>query len=108
MAKGFSQVQDVDYSQTFAPIQSSASIKILAAVANELGLKIFRLEVAGAFVRVNLDSEIYMKLPDGCGDMSGTIVALTDNDMYVWSQTEQTAVGWTTGGELGRILFGAV
>ena len=41
VAKGFSQVQDVDYFQTFAPTPSSASVKILAAVANEHGLKIF-------------------------------------------------------------------
>ena len=32
LAKGFSQVQDVDYFQTFAPTPSSASVKILAAI----------------------------------------------------------------------------
>ena len=71
MAKGFSQVQDVDYFRAFAPTPSSASVKILAAVANEHGWKIFHLNVAQAFVRANLDAEICMKLPDGCGDMSG-------------------------------------
>ena len=76
VATGFSQVQDVDYFQTFAPTPSSASIKILAAVANEQDLKIFNLDVAQAFVRAKLDAEIYMKLPDGCGDMSGKIVRL--------------------------------
>ena len=40
VAKGFSQVQDVDYFQTFAPTPSSASTKIMAAVANEQRLKI--------------------------------------------------------------------
>ena len=34
-AKGFSQVEDADYFQTFAPTPSSVSVKILAAVANE-------------------------------------------------------------------------
>ena len=76
VSKGFSQVQDVDYFQMFAPTPSSALIKILAAVANEEGLKIFRLDVAQAFVRAKLDAEIYMKLPDGCNDMSGKIVRL--------------------------------
>ncbi|CAN0591694.1 unnamed protein product, partial [Laminaria digitata] len=66
MAKGFSQVQDVDYFLTFAPTPLSASVKILAAVANEHGLKIFHLDVAQAFVRAKLDHEIYMKLPGGC------------------------------------------
>ena len=40
------------------------------------GLKIFHLDVAQAFVRAKLDTEIYMKLPGGCGDMSGKIVRL--------------------------------
>ena len=64
VAKGFSQVQDVDYFQTFEPTPSSASIKILAAVANKQGLKILHSDVAQAFVRAKLDAEIYMKLPD--------------------------------------------
>ena len=76
VAKGFSQVQDVDYFQTFAPAPSSASIKMLAAVANEHGLKIFHLDVAQAFVRAKLDAGTYMELPDGCSDMSGKIVRL--------------------------------
>ena len=48
-------MQDVDYFQTFAPAPSSASVKILAAVANEHGLKILLLDVAQAFVRVKLN-----------------------------------------------------
>ena len=76
VAKGFSQVQDVDYFQTFAPTPLSASIKILAAVANEQGLTNFHSDVVQAFVRAKLDAEIYMKLLDGCGDMSGKIVRL--------------------------------
>ena len=74
VAKGFSQVQDVDYFRTFAQTPSSASTKILAAVANEQGLKIFHLDVTQAFVRANPDAQIDMKLPDGCGDKSGKIV----------------------------------
>ena len=46
VAKGFGQVQDVDYFQTFAPSPSSASVEILAAVASEHGLKLFHLDVA--------------------------------------------------------------
>ena len=76
MAKGFSQVQGVDYFQTFAPTPSSASVKILVGFANEHGLKIFHLDVAQAFVRANLDAEIYMNLPHACGDMSGKVVRL--------------------------------
>ena len=76
VTRGFSQVQDVGYFQTFTPTPSSASITFLAAVANEQDLKIFYLDVGQAFVRAKLDAEIYTKLPDGCGEMSGKIVLL--------------------------------
>ena len=76
VAKGLSQVQDVDYFQAFAPTPSSASIKILAAVATQQGLKNFHLDIAQAFVCTKLDAEIYMKQSDGCGDVSGKIVRL--------------------------------
>ena len=81
MAKGFSQVQDVDYFQTFAPTPASASVKFLAEVANEHGPKIFHFDVAQGFVRANVDLEIYMKLPDECGDMSGRPFASADRCM---------------------------
>ena len=75
VAEGFSQVQHVDYFQTFAPTPSSASVKILAAVANEPGLKISHLDVAQDVVRAKLDHE-YMKLLGGGGDMYENIVRL--------------------------------
>ena len=79
VAKGCSQVQDVAYVQSFAPTPSSASIKILAAITNEQGLTIFLLDVAEAFVRAKLDAEIHLKLPHGCGEMSGRIVGLNSS-----------------------------
>ena len=45
VTNGFSQVQDVEYFQTLAPTPSPASVKILAAVANEQGLTIFQVDV---------------------------------------------------------------
>ena len=73
VAKGFSQVQDVDYSQTLAPTPSPAPIKIRAAVSNEQGLNVFRSDLT-AFVRANRDAGIYIKITYGCGGMSGEIV----------------------------------
>ena len=67
-------------------------MKILAAVANEHGLKIFHLDVAQAFVRAKLDHEIYMKLPGGCGDMSGTTVRL-NRSLYGLKQSGRQWAG---------------
>ena len=41
VAEGLSQVWDVDYVLKLAPTPSSASVQMLAAVANEHGLRFF-------------------------------------------------------------------
>ena len=79
VAKGFSQVQDVGYFQTFTPTPSSASINILAVVANEHGLKIFLLDVAQAFVRAKLDDKIYMNYPMGVVSCQEILFVSTDH-----------------------------
>ena len=57
-------MQDVDYFRMLASTPSLASIKILAAVDNEHGLKVYPLDAAQAFIRAKFDAEIYTKLPD--------------------------------------------
>ena len=88
VAEGFVQVQDVDYFQTFAPSPSSASTKILAAVANDHGLKMFHFDVAQTFVRAKLNAYIEMNLPDGCGDIYGNIVRL-NRSLYGLKQSRR-------------------
>ena len=85
-------MQDVDYFQTFAPTPSPASVKILAAVANEHGLNFFHLDVAQAFICAKLDAEIHIKLPGGCGDMSKKIVRL-NRSTYVLNQSGRQWAG---------------
>ena len=74
VAKGFTQVQDVDYHETTSPTSASAPVKMIAAIANEKGLPVFYLEVSQAFVQTPLEEKIYMRPPPGCGKLSGKVV----------------------------------
>ena len=76
VAKGFTQVQDVDYHETTSLTPASAPIKMIAAIANEKGLPVFRFDVSQTFVQAPLEEEIYMRLPPGCGEFSGKFVEL--------------------------------
>ena len=76
VAKGFTQMPNVDYHETTSPTPASAPVKIIAVAANELGLPVFHLDVSQAFVQAPLAEEIYMRLPPGCGELSGKIVRL--------------------------------
>ena len=76
VAKGFSQVAGVDYNETTSPTSAAASVKMIFAVANEKGLPVYHLDVSQAFVQASLEEHIFMRLPPGCGELSGKIVRL--------------------------------
>ncbi|CAN0460352.1 unnamed protein product, partial [Scytosiphon promiscuus] len=81
VAQGFMQREGVDFFQTSAPTPTAASVKIVLAVANELGYPVYHFDTAQAFTQAELDCTLYMKLPGGCGDLSGKIVRL-DKALY--------------------------
>ena len=68
VARGFTQIRDVDYTHSSSPCPSSASVKLILAVANEKGLPLRHFDVAQAYIRASLDEEVYMTLPGGCGE----------------------------------------
>ena len=76
VAQGFMQREGVDFFQTSAPTPAAASVKVVLAFANELGYPVHHLDTAQAFTQAELDCTVYMKLPGGCGNLSGKIVRL--------------------------------
>ena len=76
VAKGFMQREGVNYLQTSAPTPAGASVKTILVVANEMGFKTYHLDVKQAFIKAKLDCKIVMKLPGGCGELSGKYVDL--------------------------------
>ena len=76
VAKGFSQIANIDYHETTSPTPASAPVKMIAVIANEKGLPVFHLDLSQAFVQASLQEEIFMRLPQGCGDLSGKVVKL--------------------------------
>ena len=70
VARGFTQIRDVDYTHSSSRCPSSASIKLVLAVVNEKGLPLHHFDVAQAYIRASPDEEVYTKLPGGCGEQS--------------------------------------
>jgi len=60
MAKGFTQIQGIDYEETFSPVVRFASICILLALVAYLDLELFQIDVKTAFLNENLEEETYM------------------------------------------------
>ena len=75
-ARGFRQVHTVDLLETYAPTPAASSVNLLIAIAVKNDWELRQLDVKEAFLQAGLDFNVFMKLPDGCGDKSGKVVKL--------------------------------
>jgi len=66
VAKGFTQKQNVDYFDTYAPVTRISSIRVLFTLASIHKLFIHQLNVKTVFLNGDLEEEIYMDQPEGC------------------------------------------
>ena len=89
VARGFSQKEGIDYFETFAPTPSAVSIRLIAATSVENDLHLFHLDAEQAFVQSKLDTDVYMRMPRGCGDLSGKVVIL-NKSLYELKQAART------------------
>ncbi|KAL4290940.1 hypothetical protein GQ457_14G017910 [Hibiscus cannabinus] len=63
--KGYAQIGGVDYGDTFAPVARLDTIKLLIAIAGQLGWNVFHLDVKSAFLNGELEEDIYVCQPEG-------------------------------------------
>jgi hypothetical protein len=65
MAKGYSQVEGLDFDETFAPVARLKSIRILFSYATHHGFKIYQMGVKSAFLNGPIKEEVYVEQPPG-------------------------------------------
>ena len=65
VAKGFSQVPGEDFTETFSSVAKFNTLQIFLTLAAFMDYEIHQVDVVTAYLRGNLDEEIYMRVPDG-------------------------------------------
>ncbi|RVX02330.1 Retrovirus-related Pol polyprotein from transposon TNT 1-94 [Vitis vinifera] len=63
VAKGFTQKEDIDYKETFSPVSSNDSFRIIMALVAHYDLELHQMDVKTAFLNGSIDETIYMVQP---------------------------------------------
>ena len=89
VARGFKQLEGVDFNETFALTVSSSCVRLLSAITCECDLDLCHFDVDQAFVQSDLEEDVFLRLPKGCGDLSGKVVRL-NKSLYGLKQALRT------------------
>jgi transposase InsO family protein len=65
VAKGYTQQLGVDYNETWAGVTRLESVRMTAAIAAHLNLKLWRIDFVGAYLNSLTKEDIYMDQPEG-------------------------------------------
>ncbi|CAI7913213.1 unnamed protein product [Closterium sp. NIES-54] len=76
VAKGFSQRFGIDYDNTYAPVGSYTTVRVLLSIAAAMDLYLLQLDVKNAFLHGTIDHEIYMQQPPYFTDASSKVCLL--------------------------------
>ena len=63
--KGYTQKEGVDYTETFSPVSSKDSFRIIMALTKHFNLELHQMDVKTAFLNGDLYEEVYMQQPEG-------------------------------------------
>jgi hypothetical protein len=66
-ARGFEQVEGVDYFETFAPVVMWLTVRLLLIMSILLKLETTQIDYTAAFVHADIDCLVYVAMPPGFG-----------------------------------------
>jgi hypothetical protein len=88
VVKGCAQCPGFDYTDTFSPVVRLETIQAILALVPSKRLKIYQMDVKGAYLNGILQEKVYMCQPDGFGDGTNRVCWL-QKTLYGLKQSGQ-------------------
>ena len=87
VAKGYSQVENIDYEETFSPTAKITSIRMLVQVSVQNGYILHQMDFKTAYLNADIDREIYVEQPPGFVQGNGNKVLRLNKSLYGLKQS---------------------
>jgi hypothetical protein len=65
VARGFSQVEGIDYEETFSLVSRYTSIQTIISLASTMGWRLHQMDVKTSFLNGEIEEEVYIEKPYG-------------------------------------------
>ena len=82
VAGGHRQVHGRDYDETFSPVAKMKSIKLLLSIAAQHDLVLKQIDFDTAFLNAPLKEEVYIRPPDGYGNINPKLIWKLERSLY--------------------------
>jgi hypothetical protein len=65
VARGFTQIEGVDYFDTFTPVAKATTVRLFFVIANNFRMRIHQADIRAAYLNGNMEEELYKRQPIG-------------------------------------------
>jgi hypothetical protein len=83
VAQGYTQVEGLDFDETFAPVARLESIRILLAYACSRDIKLYQMDVKSAFLNGKISKLVYVEQPPDFEDPQSLIMCTRFLRLYM-------------------------
>lgn len=95
-ARGFHQIEGLDYTETFAPVIRYDSLRIFLALVTQRDFEMIQFDVKTAFLYGDLHEDITMEVPEGLMDADNDNKKVVCRLRKSWYGLKQAARCWNT------------